>query len=62
MLENLVQLLNSIQEDIAKKFENSKYLQKIQEIFDKNFDLIINYFVRCLKHTDTGIYSNLIYS
>ena len=52
MLENLVQILNTIQEDIAKKFENSKYLPKIQEIFEKNFEIIINYFIRCLQNTD----------
>lgn len=53
MLENLVKILNSIQEDIVKKFENSKYLTKIQEIFEKNFETIINYFIRCLQHCDT---------
>ena len=53
MLENLIQILNSIQVDISKRFEKtSKNLPKIQEIFAKNFETIINYFVRCLQHID----------
>lgn len=55
MLQNLVQLLHSIHEDIKKKFANTTYLPKIEEIFDKNLELILNYFIRCFQHTDTGI-------
>jgi hypothetical protein len=31
-------------------------MTRITEIFEKNFDLIREYFVRCLKHTDLGKY------
>ena len=54
MLQNLVQLLHSIHEEIRKKFANSQLLNKIEEIFDKNLELILNYFIRCFQHTDTG--------
>jgi len=54
MLQNLVQLLHSIHEEIKKKFANSQLLNKIEEIFDKNLELILNYFIRCFQHTDTG--------
>ena len=45
MLQNLVQLLHSIHEEISKKFANSPNIQKIEEVYDKNLELILNYFI-----------------
>jgi len=56
MLQNLVQLLHSIHEEIRNKFANSQFLSKIEEISDKNLELILNYFIRCFQHTDIGIF------
>ena len=54
MINKYVQLKNSIQEEITRKFEGSKYVLKITEIFEKNFDLLSDYFIRCQTHTNTS--------
>jgi hypothetical protein len=56
MIDHYIQLKNSIQDEVTKKFEGSKYVSKIKEIFEKNFELLTEYFVRCQKHTDTSKY------
>ena len=56
MIDQYIQLKNSIQDEITKKFEASKYVSKIKEIFEKNFELLTDYFVRCQKHTETSKY------
>jgi len=54
MYDNLNDLLESIQIEIGRKFENSKYINKIKDIFENKFILIRDYFLRCMKHTDEG--------
>jgi hypothetical protein len=54
MLQNLVQILHSIHEEIKIKFKNSSNLNKIEEIFDRNLENILNYFIKCFKQTDKG--------
>ena len=54
MIDQYVQLKNSIQDEITKKFEGSKYVLKIKEIFEKNFEMLTDYFIRCQKHTETS--------
>jgi hypothetical protein len=58
MLQNLIQLLHSIHEEIKIKFKNSSNLNKIEEIFDKNLEQILNYFIKCFKQNDKGIKIN----
>ncbi len=54
MYDNLVELLDSVQNEIHKKFENSKSQNKIKEILDKQSECIRQFFISCLKHTDSG--------
>jgi len=48
-------MLNSIREEVIKKFENSKYLSKIEEIFDNNLENVLNYFIECSETANKGI-------
>jgi len=50
-----VKLLNSIREEVTKKFDNSKYLNKIEEIFDNNFETILNYFIERSENANKSI-------
>ena len=56
MLENLILLLQNIDEEITKKFSISQNLSKIKDLYQKDLELILNYFLRCFQHTDTGNY------
>ena len=49
MFENMNELLNSIQHEVGKKFENSKYIGKIKDIFENKFELIREYFLKWEK-------------
>jgi hypothetical protein len=54
MFESMNELLNNIQYEIGKKFETSKYCGKIKDIFETKFELIREYFLRCMNHTEEG--------
>ena len=55
LTEKYIQLKNSIQEEISKKFEKSKYSSKISEIFEKNIEILTDFFIECQKITESGI-------
>ena len=52
MFDNFVELIDTIIFDITKKFENSKYVSKIRDIFEKHFETIRQYFINYLNQTD----------
>ena len=51
MIVNLENILNLVKEDITRKFTTSKNISKINEIFQNNFEIVKDYFKRCLTHT-----------
>lgn len=62
MYASFIELLDSMQNEF-KKFENSKTVSnKYRDIIDKKSDSIRQFFINCLKHTDTGIMSIFIFS
>lgn len=58
MLQNLILLLQNIDDEITKKISTSQHLSKIKDLYDKNLELILNYFIICFQHTDTGKFHN----
>jgi len=52
MFEQFDRITSSIKNEILKKFENTRHLDKIKEIFDKNFDILNEFFLNCLEHNE----------
>jgi hypothetical protein len=52
MFSSFNELLINIQADIAKKFETSKYYEKIKEIFETKFEQVREHFLICMNQTE----------
>jgi len=51
-----VKILSSIREEVTKKFESSKYFNKIEEIFDDNLENALKYFIECSENASKSIF------
>ena len=55
MLNQYIQLKDSVQEEILNKYQNSKYISKMKEIFEISSEILLNYYARCMKFIDSSI-------
>lgn len=55
MLTEFIEILNNMQIDMAKRFENADILDDIQESVKVNLEGVVDYFVKCLQQSDECI-------
>jgi hypothetical protein len=60
MHENYLRIIRLYQDDIISKFGHTSHFVSIKEFFDKQNQVLLEYFNKCLELTETSIFKILI--